>query len=281
MYIGTHKHSMLWQFNNNDITLKDYAEYLLKNNGNCIQIFIYKPIVFNYNKNKYIEYETTLINENIYLKQNKMKIVVHSPYNINLWQKLYNNILKVIMNELKICNKLDWIGYVIHVGKYLDLKYDIAKKIFIKNLKKIINLMIENNIDQNILIETPAGQGSEMFLNMSEFNDIINQLTKKEQKYFGICIDTCHIYSSGIDITTIWNLKKYINEFNIKYIKLIHLNNSKTKFNWKIDRHELLDKGTIQYETLLYFGKWALKNNIPVILEHPFDIKEIKKILNF
>jgi deoxyribonuclease-4 len=107
-----------------------------------------------------------------------------------------------------------------------------------------------------------------------------------------ICVDTCHIFSAGYDISDKNKVKeiflKLENLFGLKNIGLIHLNDSKNELGSKLDRHANLFEGHItnfgkNNEGLISIISFAKKTNIPFVLETPFiDEKiegEIKKII--
>ena len=142
-------------------------------------------------------------------------------------------------------------------------------------------------MDIKILLETSSGQGSEMCIKLEDLSKFINKLTmhknKKISERFGICVDTCHIYSAGYNINTSKDVINYIKEFDkyigLKYLKILHLNNSKTLIGSNKDRHDNINKGTINPNGLREFIKLCFKLNIPIILETPDDY--IKEDLEF
>ncbi len=93
------------------------------------------------------------------------------------------------------------------------------------------------------------------------------------QRIAGICIDTCHAFSSGYDLTSTEGVEKLISEIK-KYIgldklKLIHLNDSKKPLGSRIDRHEHIGKGFIGIRGFKNLLSDKRVSNIPLILETP------------
>jgi deoxyribonuclease-4 len=141
------------------------------------------------------------------------------------------------------------------------------------NIKNIINEMINHNIKTKLLLETPAGQGTEL---LKDFNDFINfyySFSEEERELFKICIDTCHIWNAGYELNEIIELIPDKND-----IICIHLNNSKSIKGANVDRHEYLFGGKINPLLLKEFAKYFDKSII--ILETPSEEynKEIKFI---
>lgn len=249
----------------------------------CIQLFL--NLNNRYNE-EYIKFK------NISSK-NKQNLIIHISYTINIAQ-IWNEhswwITQCII-EIKKAHELNAQYVVLHLGKSLDLDMNIALNNMYSALLYISNNIKDFNI--KILLETSSGQGSEMCIKLDDLSRFINKLLNNKNKHisekFGICIDTCHIYNAGYNLDNKKEIEKYLNEFDekigIKNIKLIHLNNSKTELNSKIDRHENLEYGKIKLEGIKHIIKFASKLQIPLILETPYihidkDINIIKEFYN-
>jgi deoxyribonuclease-4 len=256
---------------------------IMKYNGNFIQIFITNPKARITTKRSDEELATV----NHYAKYNKVKIVIHSPYLLNFAHEFKKNSWGVIslIDHLNTCAKLDSMGVVVHSGKYLDLDKSDA----IENMFKNFTYVLENTPENTkILLETPASQGTELGGRLEEFRIIYNKFSKEQKKRLRICVDTAHLFASGYDLSNPKKVTEFIKTFDTligwKYVDLIHLNDSKTKLNSHLDRHELLDEGNIKLKGLSTIIKFAYKANIPLILEtpggYPIEINIIKKIIN-
>lgn len=234
---------------------------LKKNKINIIQLFINSNI-----KSKIKEIKNLLINNNI-------KLVVHASYTINLannWDEYSPHIIQFI-DEIKCAYNLGAYCIVVHTGKQLNLSKSEAINNMYLSMLYILNKI--KDYDIKILIETPSGQGSEMLCNLDDLGYFFNKLVKINNNKFRICLDTCHIFQAGFDINTKDKIKKYFKEFDLKiglkYISLIHLNNSKNKIGLNIDRHENLKLGEIKFISLKFIKDLFVKNNVPIILETP------------
>ena len=207
---------------------------------------------------------------------NSIKMIIHSPYTLNFAIEFNEDYwgFKLIMKELEIAHNINSIGCVIHMGKYLKMDIKDANKNFIKAIKYIVKLIKKAKLNSKLILETPAGQGTEMYTSVNEFTDLYNTLTKIEKKYVGICIDTCHIYSAGYDISEYFDIIK--KKVGYSCISVIHLNDSKKEKGSCVDRHENIGKGTINIKDIIYSCKIGLENNIPIILETP-DINKHKE----
>lgn len=212
------------------------------------------------------------------LKKNNINVIVHASYTINIAQNWdeYSWWINQLILEINLANKIGAKFIVLHLGKSIDLDINVALNNMYSSLLYISNKLIDD-INVKILLETSSGQGSEMCIKLEDLSRFINKLlnhkNKKISERFGICIDTCHIYSAGYDISSKKNVLKYIKDFD-KYIgltnlKVLHLNNSKTELNSNKDRHDNINHGHINIEGLREFIKLCFKLDVPIILETP------------
>lgn len=259
------------------LNLKDGIDesfkYLDESKANFIQIFINSPKSFMVKKDKtYLD----LIKKNV--DERKLKIVVHGNYMLNFCNpsesKIYKNAVRILKDELNDSVRINSIGVVIHMGKNvkkLNLTDQEAEDNFIKGLEEVLDNTDKKSV---LILETGAGQGTEINTEI----DALGRLKKRLSKYgdrVKFCIDTCHIFSAGYNISNV----KYISEFEKivekflgwNNIAVIHFNDSKVELGCKKDRHEDIGKGYIKLEGLIKFIKLAKKYNIPTVLETPCD----------
>jgi apurinic endonuclease APN1 len=165
-------------------------------------------------------------------------------------------------------------GVVIHPGSYP--KRDIG----LDTIAKTINYI---NFSENskLLLENCAGEGNKMCKDFTEIKRVIDGVVSEKKQNIGVCVDTAHIYGSGI-----YNLSKcdeidrlfydFQNIIGMEYFSLIHLNDSEVCLGSKKDRHACLCSGCIwskDYSSLIYLLNKAQENNIPVVMETtPSDI---------
>jgi apurinic endonuclease APN1 len=216
-----------------------------------------------------------------YISDNKINIYIHAPYTINLSNKYKRNGYwnTSLIRELNIASDIGAKGVIIHTGKSLNQNKDVATMNMIANISYCIEI---SKPKCKLIIETPAGQGTELCSTIEEFSKFWKLIPKQIKSKLGICIDTCHIYSAGYDLTNKSIVKKYlmffINNIGLKYLKFIHLNDSKVKLNAHVDRHSVLGKGYIN-NNLKYIFLQFYKYNIPTIIETPGILKNDIKIL--
>jgi deoxyribonuclease-4 len=136
------------------------------------------------------------------------------------------------------------------------------------------------------VIENTAGQGSNLGHTFEQIKHIIDLVEDKSR--VGVCIDTCHAYTAGYNIKTAYGFEETFRKFDeiigIRYLKGMHINDSKKEYASRVDRHDNLGKGFLGEEVF-----WTLMNdprfdNMPLILETPEESlweEEIKRLYSF
>ncbi|QCI22021.1 deoxyribonuclease IV [Buchnera aphidicola] len=197
------------------------------------------------------------------------QILPHSSYLINLGHPIDILLEKsrlAFIDEIVRCDQLGLIFLNFHPGSHLNKITEID---CLERISKSINIALEKTKNVIAVIENTAGQGTNVGYCFEQISMIINNINDKSR--IGVCLDTCHLFSSGYDLRTLNDCENTFNKFNnligLKYLKGIHLNDSKKSFNSRVDRHESLGLGKIG--TLAF--KWIIRNknfyNIPIILE--------------
>ena len=205
----------------------------------------------------------TLMNENNIDIKN---VVVHAPYIINLANS--NNFdfnVRFLKEELSRVESLGVDKLVLHPGSHVNLGVDVG----IKNIVDSLNMALTNDINVTICLETMAGKGTELGRNFDEIKRIIDGVKLKDK--IGVCMDTCHLNDAGYDLK---DFDKILEEFDkivgLKYLKVIHINDSKNLINTHKDRHENIGLGTIGFDTLIKIIYNDKLKEIPKILETPY-----------
>lgn len=245
-------------------TLKNEIEKY-KNRCGVIQLFVSKA---KKNKVYYDEFKKLI-------EKHKMKVSIHISYTINLCKDStkYMWWIHQMVDEIKLAKYIGAFVVVVHLGKQLDLTLDVALNNMYINLVKVVSLT--KNVNIKILLETSTGQGSETLFRLDDLakfykNLKINPIFKDK---IGICLDTCHIFNAGYDISDKKKIKIYLDEFErligINEIKLIHLNDSKNKVDSRLDRHANIDHGYIGKEGLIEITKFFTKLGVSIVLETP------------
>lgn len=203
------------------------------------------------------------------MKENNIeldKVIVHAPYIVNLANP--DNMefsIDFLTNEVERCNLLGMKYLVLHPGSSVN----VSREEGIANIIKGLNAILTNNNNICICLETMAGKGNELGRNFLELKEIIDGVNFKDS--IGVCMDTCHLFDSGIDIT---DFDKVLDDFDkqigLNYLKCIHINDSKNIFYSHKDRHENIGYGNIGFDILIKIIYNERIKNIPKILETPY-----------
>ena len=230
-----------------------------------------------------------------YLQEHNLKLFIHSPYYINFAKEPSNNdwIRTILAEELMIADRLGAIGCVIHMGKLNTKRKKYTHEQGLTNMTRSLELMLKETKETKakIILETSAGQGSEICYKLPELAKIYHDIScpgiDKESR-IGFCIDTCHIFAAGYNIKTKEGARQYFSDFDrligLKNVSLVHLNDSKKDLNCRVDRHEAIGEGCIGREGLIEVCILCKKHGIPLVLETPGDTYEqlvmIKKYMS-
>ena len=205
------------------------------------------------------------------MKENGMNIenvICQAPYIINLANdsdpSKYDFSVSFLKQEINRCEKLGVKYLVLHPGSSVGIERVHA----MDNIIEALNIVLKGS-DIVILLESMAGKGTECGKTIDELKYLIDGVEEKEK--IGVCLDTCHLNDSGIDLN---GFDKYLDEFNqqigIDKIKCLHVNDSKNNVGDKKDRHANIGFGTIGFTTLLNVIYNERLMNIPKILETPY-----------
>lgn len=183
------------------------------------------------------------------LKVNKIEledVIVHSPYIINLANDIADKrkfAYSFLSQEVERVNKIGAKYLVLHPGSNPD------KTKGCKYIADGINFVNKHNKGVVICLETMAGKGNEIGSKFEELAEIIKQVENKN--LVGVCLDTCHINDSGYEVS---NPDKVLIDFDntigLKYLKVIHVNDSLNPKSAHKDRHANIGEGTIGTATL-------------------------------
>ena len=215
------------------------------------------------------------------LIKRKLTMVVHGSYTINLCHptksKKFISSVKSLVQDLESIAHIGekCLGVIIHMGKNLPenkLEDHEAIDNYVAGLEKALSITPKTT---KIILETGASQGSEVGSSLDGLSEIYWKLQEQYRNRIGFCIDTCHIWATGYDISSAIGVKKFFKEFDDKIgidkITCFHLNDSKTNIESCVDRHADLGYGYIGNDGLKAVVLFAKKQEIPLIMETPLD----------
>ncbi len=198
-------------------------------------------------------------------------ILVHDSYLINLGHPESEGLEKsrrAFIDEIKRCEKLGLNLLNFHPGSHLR---KISENQCLKIISQSINIALEKTESVTAIIENTAGQGSNMGFSFEQIAQIIESVDDKSR--VGVCIDTCHAFAAGYDLKTDKGFEKTWNQFDeiigFKFLKGMHLNDSKKDISSRVDRHESIGQGMLTINAFKLIMNDSRFDNIPLILETP------------
>jgi deoxyribonuclease-4 len=197
------------------------------------------------------------------------QVLPHDGYLINLGHPDKEKREKSLNSFLDEVNRVEQLGlkYLnFHPGSHLKL---ISIEECLTNIATSLNYAISHSESAIMVLETTAGQGTNLGWRFEEIASIIDQVENK--KRVGVCIDTCHIFAAGYDMRTEEGYKQVMDEFDriigLEYLKAFHLNDAKSDFDSHVDRHHSLGEGNIGWDTFRFIMEDSRLDGIPMVLE--------------
>ncbi|MFH1283668.1 MAG: deoxyribonuclease IV [bacterium] len=214
------------------------------------------------------EFKDALIKSDIH------PLVVHTPYLPNLCSsnvELYNRSMNALSEDIKRGAMLGGSYLIIHPGSYSEGKTEVEGT---KQLIRALNVITKEIPDDfMILIETMAGGGRRLGNSFLWMRMVLDKLNRLET--VGFCIDTCHLYGAGYDLSKSDAgviLKREIeNTVTWDKVKVVHLNDSKAMLGSHKDMHQHIGKGFIGIRGFREFINWPSVKKLTGILETPKD----------
>ncbi|NLW63791.1 MAG: deoxyribonuclease IV [Syntrophomonadaceae bacterium] len=198
-------------------------------------------------------------------------VVAHIPYIVNPASPrddLYELAGRVITEDLNRCDIIEAPYLVLHPGSRGDATTEEA----IDRLIALVNNILDGNEGKAVLlIETMSGMGKEICSNFDEMKQLWQGIKRKDR--LGICFDSCHLFAAGYDVATTDGLSRLLDEIDskvgIRYLKVVHINDSLRELGSRIDRHAPIGKGHIGVVGITNIMKNSVLKKLPFILETP------------
>lgn len=198
-------------------------------------------------------------------------VVSHDSYLVNLCApnpEIRAKSLAGLKGELQRCSAYGIRYAVSHIGAHMGQGEEEGLRIAAEGLLEVLK---DSPDDTMILAETTAGQGSALNYRFEQLGKLI-ELCHGHPR-LGVCLDTCHVFAAGYDLSTESGYAELWAEFDqtigLERLKAIHCNDSKKPLGSRVDRHEHLGKGCIGlrcFELLVNDPRFA---QVPILVETP------------
>lgn len=203
-------------------------------------------------------------------------ILPHGSYLMNIGNsdtEKRKRSLDCLIDELTKCEQLNISMYNFHPGSTLG---QCTVEECCKLISECINISHSRTQFVTVVVENMAGQGNVIGRSFEELAMIINNVEDKSR--IGICLDTCHMFAAGYDIRTYDGYNKTIENFDqvvgLRYLKGLHLNDSKFPLGSNKDRHDNIGRGEIGLDAFGFIMNDKRLKDLPLILETPVGDNE-------
>jgi deoxyribonuclease IV len=196
--------------------------------------------------------------------------VCHALYLVNLASPddaIYEKSVATLRNTMEVACAIDADGVVFHVGSHLGAGFDAGLERAVPALRQVLELCTDRTW---LLIENSAGAGGTMGRSVEELAVLIEALDGHPR--LGICLDSCHLYVSGCDVTDPETMDALVAEVDdrigLERLRALHANDSKAPLGSNRDRHDNVGEGLMGQGLGVFLAHPGLQE-LPVLLEVP------------
>lgn len=207
-------------------------------------------------------------------------ILPHDSYLINLGNPEKEALEKsrtAFLDEMQRCEQLGLDRLNFHPGSSLK---KVSDEECLRTIAESINITLDKTQGVCAVIENTAGQGSNLGYSFEQIAYIIDRVEDKSR--VGVCIDTCHAFAAGYDLKSESGFQETFEHFEgvigFKYLKGMHLNDSKKGVGSHVDRHEDIGKGELgiaPFRMLMHDKRF---DDLPLVLETPDEDRWAEEI---
>jgi deoxyribonuclease-4 len=250
--------------------------------GDCVQIFTQSPRTWRPTNHDPANFER--------FKERRAEagigaVVCHALYLINLASPddaIYEKSVAALENTMEVAGAIDADGVVFHVGSHLGSGFEAGLKRAVPALRKALERSTERTW---LLMEDSAGAGGTIGRSIEELAALYDALDRHER--LGICLDSCHLYVSGYDVTDRKELDRLLREVDdgigLDRLRALHVNDAQAPLGSNRDRHANIDEGVLAEDLGVFLAHPKLQK-LPAFLEvpgkdgHGPDADEVRKL---
>jgi deoxyribonuclease-4 len=197
-------------------------------------------------------------------------VVVHALYLVNLASPnddFYGKSVSTLQQTVATACAIEAEGAVVHVGSHQGAGFDAALERVAPALRSCLERCDERTW---LLLENTAGAGGTIGRSVEELATIVDRLDGHPR--LGVCLDSCHLYASGYDVTDPDELDRLLEEVDrqigLDRVRALHVNDSKAPLGSNRDRHENVGAGLMGEKLGVFVGHPRLQA-LPALLETP------------
>jgi deoxyribonuclease-4 len=234
--------------------------------ADTVQLFVQSPRTWRFPDHK----EADLASFRTKRDEADVPAFVHALYLVNLAapdDDIYGKSVETMRSTMDAACAIDSEGVVFHVGSHLGAGFDAGLERVVPALTQVLE---RSNERTWLLMENSAGAGGTIGRSLVELAVIFDALGRHER--LGICLDSCHLYVSGIDVTDPAALDRLLEEVDerigLERLRLLHANDAKAPLGSNRDRHDNIGDG-LMGEGLGVFLAHPKLQDLPAVLEVP------------
>src|SRR3954452_14517686 len=197
-------------------------------------------------------------------------VVCHALYLINLAspkKEFYDKSVAALQNTVDVACGIGAEAVIFHVGSHQGAGFDKGLKRVVPALQKCLERCTD---DTWLLVENTAGTGDTIGRSIDELAALVDRLDRHPR--IGICLDSCHLYATGYDVTDRNELDSVLEDVDAKIgldrLRAVHVNDSKTPLGSNRDRHDNIGEG-MRGDKLGVFLDAPRLQGLPALLEVP------------
>src|SRR5918912_2143538 len=250
--------------------------------GDCVQLFTQSPRTWrptNHDPRNFEKFKERRAEAGI------AGVVCHALYLVNLASPkddIYDQAVATLQNTINVACAMDADAVVFDVGSHLGSGFDAGLERVVPALRDALTRCSETTW---LLMENSAGTGGTIGRSLEELQALFEALDRHER--LGICLDTCHLFASGYDVTDRKALDALLDDVDdrigLDRLRVLHVNDSATPLGSNRDRHANIGEGLIGEELGVFLAHPRLQG-LPALLEvpgkdgHGPDADEVRKI---
>lgn len=211
-------------------------------------------------------------------------VLCHALYLCNLAapnDDVYEKSVAALSNTMQVAGAIGADAVVFHVGSHLGSGFEHGLERVVPAMEQVLTLTTDKTW---LLMENSAGTGGTIGRSIDELATIFQQLDSHPR--LGICLDSCHLYASGVDVADPTSLDACLDEVDasigLDRLRALHVNDSATALGSNRDRHANMGEGFLGERLGVFLGNPRLQT-MPAVLEtagpdgHGPDANEIRK----
>jgi deoxyribonuclease IV len=195
-------------------------------------------------------------------------VLVHAIYLCNFASpddEIYGKSVSTLSSTVDAACALGADGVVFHVGSHLGSGFEAGLERAAPAVEQVLERCSETTW---LLAENSAGTGGTIGRSLEELATLVDRLGRHPR--LGICLDSCHLWASGYDVTDQGALESLLDEFDTRIgldrLRALHVNDSQTPLGSNRDRHANLCEGLIGDGLSVFLGNPRLQE-LPAVVE--------------